>query len=59
MQCDHEPFTTPLEQFKVKEFNKQYVSDGFLFKEFQENSTLIVESCTGTGKTTATAKYFK
>jgi hypothetical protein len=55
----YEPFTTSLEQFNIKEFNKQYVSDGFLFKEFQENSTIIVESCTGTGKTTATAKYFK
>jgi hypothetical protein len=48
-----------MNNFNIKEFNKQYVSDGFLFKEFQENSTIIVESCTGTGKTTATAKYFK
>jgi superfamily II DNA or RNA helicase len=37
----------------------QYVSDGFLFEEFEQNSTIIIESCTGTGKTTATAKYFK
>jgi hypothetical protein len=55
----YEPFTTPMNNFNVKEFNTQYVSDGFLFKEFQENSTIIIESCTGTGKTTATAKYFK
>jgi CRISPR/Cas system-associated endonuclease/helicase Cas3 len=55
----YEPLTKTLDEFSVKEFNKQHVSDGFLFKEFQENSTIIIESCTGTGKTTATAKYFK
>jgi hypothetical protein len=55
----YEPFTTPMNNFNIKEFNKQFVSDGFLFKEFQENNTIIIESCTGTGKTTATAKYFK
>jgi hypothetical protein len=55
----YEPLTKKLDEFNVKEFNKPYVSDGFLFKDFQENSTIIIESCTGTGKTTATAKYFK
>jgi superfamily II DNA or RNA helicase len=55
----YEPFTTPMTEFNVKEFDTQYVSDGFLFKEFQENSTIIMESCTGTGKTTSTAKHFK
>jgi hypothetical protein len=43
----------------LKEFEREYVSDGFSFQEFEQNSTIIIESCTGTGKTTATAKYFK
>lgn len=55
----YQPFTANFNDFHFKEFNREYVSDGFSFKELQEYSTIIMESCTGTGKTTATAKYFK
>jgi hypothetical protein len=55
----YEPFTIPMSEFNFKEFNKQYVSDGFPFEKFEQNGTIIIESCTGTGKTTATTKYFK
>jgi superfamily II DNA or RNA helicase len=55
----YKPFTIPMTEFNVKEFNKPYVSDSFLVKEFEQNGTIIIEACTGTGKTTATAKYFK
>jgi hypothetical protein len=55
----YQPFTANFKDFNLQEFNREYVSDGFRFKDFQENSTIIMESCTGTGKTTVTAKYFK
>lgn len=55
----YRPFTVNFHDFHFKEFKREYVSDGLTFKEFQENSTIIMESCTGTGKTTATARYFK
>ena len=37
--------------------NKQYVSDLLDYETFGANETIIIQSCTGTGKTTAIAKH--
>lgn len=37
----------------VKTFNKMYVNQGLTFEDFKNSETLIIKSCTGTGKTTA------
>jgi flagellar biosynthesis GTPase FlhF len=47
------------DRFVMKEFDLPYVSTGLNFQEFEEHNTIVMESCTGTGKTTATAKYFQ
>ena len=39
-------------------FNGNYVSNGFDYSMFTANNTIVIESDTGTGKTTATAKHF-
>jgi len=39
--------------------NNKYVSEILSYTEFRENKTIIIKSCTGTGKTTAMAKYCK
>ncbi len=40
-------------------FNAKYVSDGFSYTNFKDNKTIILQSQTGTGKTTAVFKYIK
>lgn len=40
-----------------KTFNKPYVSEGLDDKTFDDFETIIIKSCTGTGKTTAIAKH--
>jgi hypothetical protein len=54
-----QPLTVHSDDVKLKEFHHAYVSDGLSFQELHENSTIVIESCTGTGKTTATAKHCK
>jgi hypothetical protein len=39
--------------------NEMYVSNCISYNEFRNNDSVIVKSCTGTGKTSATAKYSK
>lgn len=43
----------------AKTFNKMYVSDGVGFDDFNSSETLIIQSCTGTGKTTAVSQHTK
>lgn len=44
---------------KTKTVNHKYVSDCITIDEWNNNKTFIIKSCTGGGKTTATAKLFK
>ena len=58
---DH--ITTDLTGLKKIEFNNRYVynttaSDTLDYDIFDKYKTLIIKSCTGTGKTTAVAKHF-
>ena len=43
----------------TKTITKKYVSECISYEEFKKNSTIIIKSCTGTGKTSMTAKYSK
>ena len=42
-----------------KTMTKPYLSDIITYDDIKHNSNIIIESCTGTGKTTAVAKYLK
>jgi nucleoside-triphosphatase THEP1 len=53
----HEPITKNTSDIQTIRFNEPHVSDGFLFKHFKKHNTIIIKSCTGTGKTTAVAKH--
>ena len=52
-----------IEQKKMKEMNNKYLYDSndnnskFTFDDFSKNQTVIIQSCTGTGKTTAVAEH--
>jgi hypothetical protein len=41
----------------VNTFNNEYVSNIYSYNDFKNNSTTIIQSCTGTGKTTMVAKH--
>lgn len=42
-----------------RSINKKYVSECISYDEFKMNKTIIIKSCTGTGKTTAVAQYME
>ena len=42
----------------TNKFNNQYVSNIYTHDDFKNNNTAIIQSCTGTGKTTMVAKHF-
>jgi len=52
-----------IEQKKMKQMNNKYLYDTndndskFTFNDFSKNQTVIIQSCTGTGKTTAVAEH--
>ena len=39
--------------------NDKYVTNIFNFEDFKDTKTAVIQSCTGTGKTTAIAKHMK
>ena len=41
----------------VNKFNNEYVSNIYTYNDFKNNNTAIIQSCTGTGKTTMVAKH--
>jgi predicted AAA+ superfamily ATPase len=41
----------------ANKFNNQYVSNIYSYDDFKNNNTAIIQSCTGTGKTTMVAKH--
>jgi hypothetical protein len=51
-----EPLT---KEYDAEIKNKNYVSEILTYSDFKENQTIILKSCTGTGKTTAMAKHCK
>ena len=55
----YEPITVDTTNIKQVTFDANYVSDGLDFKTFEDHDTIIIKSCTGTGKTTCIAKHAK
>ena len=51
------PATQDLTNVKQITFNKPFVSEGLSEETFENYETIIIKSCTGTGKTTAIAKH--
>jgi hypothetical protein len=51
------PITKDISAIKQILFNKPFVSEGLSYKTFEEHDTIIIKSCTGTGKTTAVAQH--
>lgn len=56
---EYKPITQDIKTINKKECNEKYVSECLSYDEFKQNNTIIAQSCTGTGKTTAIAKYVK
>ena len=44
-------------RIETNKFNNQYVSNIYTYDDFKNNNTAIIQSCTGTGKTTMVAKH--
>jgi hypothetical protein len=44
---------------QIKKVDKMFVSDSLTYDEFNSHPTIVIKSCTGTGKTTAVAQYIK
>ena len=53
----YEPLTITDFYHKKIDSCKQYVSDILTYEDFEKYETIIIKSCTGTGKTTAIAKH--
>ena len=53
------PIVKDISHIKQKSFDKAFVSEGFSYKAFEKHDTIIIKSCTGTGKTTAVAQHAK
>ena len=51
----YEPITKDNSTIKTIEINDKYVSNGFTPETFDSSDTIIIKSCTGTGKATTTA----
>lgn len=55
----YEPLTVDNFYGKKIDDNKQYVSDMLHYQDFEEFETIIIKSCTGTGKTTVIATHIE
>ena len=55
----YRPITQDLSEVKQVRFIEPFVSDGFTREIFENYETIIIKSCTGTGKTTAVAKHME
>lgn len=54
---EYKPIT--IQTPEMEEYNTRYVSDFYDYKKFNEYNTAIIQSCTGSGKTTAVASHMK
>ena len=56
-------FPISIERKQMKQMNNKYLydkedpNDKFTYEDFSDNKTVIIQSCTGTGKTTAVADH--
>ena len=55
--ASYKPVSNETTQKPNKIVSHKYVSDCITYDEFKKYNTIVVKSCTGTGKTTMTAKY--
>ena len=55
----YKPVTQNLAEVKRITFNNRYVSEGLSQDTFDNHETIIIKSCTGTGKTTAIAQHME
>ena len=55
----YHPITQNIEAVKQITFNAPYVSEGLAKGTFDQYDTIVIKSCTGTGKTTAVAKHME
>ena len=55
----YHPITQNIEAVKQITFNAPYVSEGLTKETFDQYDTIVIKSCTGTGKTTAVAKHME
>ena len=53
----YHPITRNISHIKQETFHERYVSEGLSYETFEAHDTIIVKSCTGTGKTTAVAEH--
>jgi len=53
------PITKDISGIKQVTFNETYVSDGLDYDTFESHDTIIIKSCTGTGKTTCIANHME
>jgi hypothetical protein len=53
----YHPITRNIAHIKQETFHERYVSEGLSYETFEAHDTIIVKSCTGTGKTTAVAEH--
>ena len=53
----YDPITKDVSSIKQVSFNKPFVSEGLAYETFEAHDTIIIKSCTGTGKTTAVAQH--
>ena len=55
----YQPITQDLAGVKQISFNEPYVSQGLNYETFAAHDTIVIKSCTGTGKTTAIAQHME
>ncbi len=55
----HHPITQDLSNVKQITFNKPFVSERLSQETFENYETIIIKSCTGTGKTIAIAQHME
>ena len=53
----YKPITKDISNIAQITFNERYVSEGLDYDTFSNHDTIIIKSCTGTGKTTCVAKH--
>ena len=55
----YEPLTQQLKEYINIEANTNYISNCFTYEQLYNNDIILIQSCTGTGKTTAITKNLK
>ena len=53
------PLTDDLSKVRQVDVNNKYISDTLNYELFEQHETIIMQSCTGTGKTSAMANMIE